>query len=912
MNKVRNFMENCKKHPRLLLTAAILVSAVIVYYQYIFGSSIFMFNDIGSDTQQQYIMQYNTIVNHLRDGNFSFWDFNNGFGTSMFQLTIADPSLWVLYLLGAVFGPKSCAYLLIYLHMGKMILAGLAAYYFLSSFSLSKRSRCLAAYMYAFNGFLIVWGQHYQFSMVMVLLPCLLAVVEKAVQSRKFSLKLPLMTAAVVFYSYYTGYMSLILCGTYVIFRLIAMELSWKERFCQACKHALAMLLGVGMALVTLLPNYYLVSNVSSRLSSGMTVWQRLYSAFTKFPKGYYKTIVSRLFSSNLEGIGNGVSPYSGYGNYYEAPNVFFSTLFVILLIQFVILIPKISKKRKEMILWYAAGILAAATLTIMSFSVILNGFAYPISRHTFLMMPLFAYIAARSMDEILRAKCLNRVGIFLTGLLMIAFYLYGFRNASTTAAKLNNIILCGTGLLMIAVLVYAVYGKHGRMSVKGGTCMMLCLCALTGMNVICDSHITARHRSEVQKGSEEYFEYLYGDDIQELMEYVGQNDSDFYRMEKNYAQASLCMESCAQNYRGISTYNSTMNKNILEFVQKMFSELEYKNTAHLTYTQVTRDYAFANLFGIRYLISNHLDENNTGYHFVKQFGTLYLYESNQETSMGHLYTKTIDSSTYENLAMTVGNDRDTLVSQMAVIDKKDDLTVSSSKLQELERKAAPAIIDYTGLHTEGVSCSETESTISFNTAFCTIPLKQGVQTDTDGTTMEFDIQMNQTSNIFFTIDGNRNEYDLIANTPLRIALTIPRDAASIEIEVRVPNPEAVISGIHFWEQNINAEFTAKPIQVDAVKNDSLVTGTIQAEEKSLAVLTIPYEDGWTAELDGKPVELIRADYGFNAFYVEQGEHTFTLKYRQPMLLEGVAISIAFWVMYLGVCLLVIKSNKKK
>ena len=37
-----------------------------------------IFNDIGSDTWQQYIMNYTSIVNHLRDGSFSLWDFNNG------------------------------------------------------------------------------------------------------------------------------------------------------------------------------------------------------------------------------------------------------------------------------------------------------------------------------------------------------------------------------------------------------------------------------------------------------------------------------------------------------------------------------------------------------------------------------------------------------------------------------------------------------------------------------------------------------------------------------------------------------------------------------------------------------------------------------------------------------------------
>ena len=44
-----------------------------------------IFNDIGSDTWQQYIMNYTSIVNHLRDGSFSLWDFNNGLGINQFN-----------------------------------------------------------------------------------------------------------------------------------------------------------------------------------------------------------------------------------------------------------------------------------------------------------------------------------------------------------------------------------------------------------------------------------------------------------------------------------------------------------------------------------------------------------------------------------------------------------------------------------------------------------------------------------------------------------------------------------------------------------------------------------------------------------------------------------------------------------
>ena len=50
----------------LLLSA----SCSFMFRDYLYGNDLMIFNDIGSDTWQQYIMNYTSIVNHLRDGSF--------------------------------------------------------------------------------------------------------------------------------------------------------------------------------------------------------------------------------------------------------------------------------------------------------------------------------------------------------------------------------------------------------------------------------------------------------------------------------------------------------------------------------------------------------------------------------------------------------------------------------------------------------------------------------------------------------------------------------------------------------------------------------------------------------------------------------------------------------------------------
>ena len=144
-----------------------------------------VFNDIGSDTWQQYIMNYTAIVNDIRDGSFSLWDFSNGMGVNLFNFNLFDPFLMLLYGLGVILGP---AHMLMYLNLiqiVKMLTAGLAFYWFLSQFYFSPGAKLVASYAYGFSGFLLVWGQHYQFGTAVIYLPLLLLFCEKFIQKKR-------------------------------------------------------------------------------------------------------------------------------------------------------------------------------------------------------------------------------------------------------------------------------------------------------------------------------------------------------------------------------------------------------------------------------------------------------------------------------------------------------------------------------------------------------------------------------------------------------------------------------------------------------------------------------------------------------------------------------------------------------
>ena len=85
-----------------------------------------------------------------------------------------------------------------------------------------------------------------------------------------------------------------------------------------------------------------------------------------------------------------------------------------------------------------------------------------------------------------------------------------------------------------------------------------------------------------------------------------------------------------------------------------------------------------------------------------------------------------------------------------------------------------------------------------------------------------------------------------------------------------------------------NVELCKNPIS----KMTNTITADITNDEDRILVLNIPYQDGWTAYVDGVKTDVVRANTMFMAIDLPKGEHMITLKYNTPGLLPGLILSI--------------------
>lgn len=756
---------NKESQTRLLLLAALFVSCLFIFRSYLFGDSVLVFDDVGGDTWQQYTMHYASIVNHLRAGNFSLWDFTNGMGTNMFSLSLFDPSLMLLYLIGVILGPAHMLFYLVWLQILKVLVAGWVFYLFLSEFTYSRQARFLAAFAYGLNGYLMVWGQHYQFGMVTIYLPLILLFEEKFLRGEKGKGLFPVAVFLSGIYSVYFSYMSLIAAGFYLLFR-IAMEeeLNWKQRLRKFLSGCGQMILGIGMSLVVFLPIAATLMN-SSRITSGEDgIGALIKACFSCYSIAYYKCLLIRPFSTNLENLQTlGDGKYEGLVNYYEDPVLFCSTLAVLFAVQFLFVLWRSQEKKRVKIAVYAASALTVILVLLPLGGIAFNAFTDPTNRYTYILMVLMLIIFAWTWDYLRTGGKNSRIPLAVTAVLMIRAYVIGYEQSIFKEYRFNALVLAVTGSVMV-LCILCLGCIRGNLKVRRMAAGIMTAALL--INVVSEGGITYVDRVVLKKSdtpaekiadqmeiyasvsqsedSEEksraafykpqtYFTELYRQDIQDALNYLKETDPQFYRVEKDYASATCTMDALAQGYRGISTYNSVLNGNLKEFVDVCYPELYYMDQNRYAFWPNAEDNFLAAFTGVRYLLSKSGDLDSSKYELMQQFGGIYLYRNVQEAATARFYVNTISEDSLKELCNE--ENRETLLENSLALEDGREIE-DLSDLEEISdaQKKSSVVLNAP----EKDSCiTGTVSAWADGYVLCMIPYENGWTVSVDGEEVE-------------------------------------------------------------------------------------------------------------------------------------------------------------------------------
>ena len=89
-------------------------------------------------------------------------------------------------------------------------------------------------------------------------------------------------------------------------------------------------------------------------------------------------------------------------------------------------------------------------------------------------------------------------------------------------------------------------------------------------------------------------------------------------------------------------------------------------------------------------------------------------------------------------------------------------------------------------------------------------------------------------------------------------------------------------------------------------------TATVSRDKPNLVFFSIPYDKGWSATVNGKPVEIEKVNVGFMAVEVPEGDSTIRFDYETPGLLTGLGVTICaalIMLIYLVIWLFISRKN---
>jgi uncharacterized membrane protein YfhO len=640
--------------PLFVLFVALALVVTGVLSEFLFGDKLLLFTDIGSDTFYSYYAAYYFFTSQISSFQLSFWTFNIGAGSSVLILYqfLYDPFSVIFYFGGA----ENISRLIVWVFVLKIFCAAMFAYLYFNYLGIGKYASIVSSLLFAFNGFLMCFSQHYFYASWVVFLPLFLYTIEIWIRTNK-SLPMVFCVSFLVLNIAIFWQMS-VFCFIYILFRS---AFEWgkysKQEWCiRLIRLSGIFALGLGISAVLWLPEYYILKT-SPRISMDfLDALVNTASNFLQFNSpDYYRSLLARVFSNNLQGIG---SKYIGFLNYYESIQLYVGILPLLLLPQ---LYSVFSLKAK----WTASFAILAIFIFLVfpGFGQVMNGFQYPTYRWGYNIIMFELLLTALVLDLMLKYKKLNLPVLVISGsvLFICALYLnlYNYNhNLVPHKFLIFKTIEIAALIVCYSILLYSlVYGQKKYLTFSF---LLLIICGELVLEH--QDSFSSTHRSVLNKGIEQDKSVVFFDYGKQAVKKLKISDPTAYRIEKNHWVLSL-NDAFIQNYFGLDSYNSINSEAYISFLKKFDYPLRNLNIVNWN----SLDYPYlADVLGVKYHLTkngNVLPHNVT---FVENVGDVSIYLRNSYLPFGFTYDSYMLESTFNQLSRY---DRERALLQGVVLD---------------------------------------------------------------------------------------------------------------------------------------------------------------------------------------------------------------------------------------------------
>lgn len=546
-------------------------------------------------------------------------------------------------------------------------------------------------------------------------------------------------------------------------------------------------------------------------------------------------------------------------------------------------------------------GIVLSAFVVFKLLSFIMNGFMYGEEKAIIPLIPIALLLTAELVKRVfdknisIRFWVLMNIGVILGGAVFIFIY------------KGSNYMLFSIVDIIVVNAAYFIYNKRGNatafISVISAIALLLC----TAVNL----YDTLCLRDDLIKVDKEYLKEVENTDF-------SINDENLYRVSQ-YADESLTLNKVyGEDYYQTTVYSSLENQFYNHFYYDEFqNEMPHRISEMVS---ETLNPFFGSYMGKKYLfVENDMLKSESinipnGYKEVKKGNSITLFENDNVMPLGYASSKLMSRSQYDKLAypynMKALMDYTVVDEDIAEI-SVDGVEDNGSDLADELFKELPDNIRY-DKENNTVYVNTTENKKS---AFKTSGTKNAYDLDKCVVNLETPIDdclvitckadnkiSKKPTDIYLTINGIKNKLTdpewKYYNDNEKFCFVLSSNEPIKSIVLHFSKGEYKLSDWKFY--------TVKKSELEGLKNSvdefiidksktngDVFEGTINvSQDNSYFKLTVPFDKGFSAYVDGEKTDIQIVDSAFIGFKISKGNHSIKIVYTAPLLNVAKIISL--------------------
>lgn len=842
LKQKRTFSDWIKDNMAILLAfiipVVIMIGVYIIREIYPFGDQMYL----RSDMYHQYAPFYEELYSKLTSGGSLTYSWNIGGGinfTALYAYYLASPINLLLGLApeGHIIEIMSA------IIIAKIGLSSAACTYYLKKhFNVKGLSVAVFGVFYGLSSYFAAFSWNIMWLDCMILLPIIILGLERLVKERKCFLYCISLGIA-IFSNYYIAIMLCIFSVLYFIVLLLC-DNAKKDRkyYITTFKNfALYSVIAGGMAACILIPE---ILALQTTVSGDMNFPDTLVNYFS----------ILDMLSRSLINVETAI--FSAHD-----PNLY-CTVAVFVLIPLYAICSKVDKKEKACKIGLIILFFISFNTNIPNY--IWHGFHFPNSlpaRESFIYIFLILVMGYEAMLHLksFTSRQFNAAVAGAVGLILIIEKLYVSDDYSF------EIIYTSLAFIGLYYLVGTLYRKNYTKKSVIIYLLFVVAIAETAINT---------EQTAVGKTSRTY----YVEDNAAIENMVAkanedEGDNSFFRIEKVEGSRRTKNDAAWHQYRGLSTFTSTTNASLADFLGYMGTE---KSTNSYSYFGATP--LFSSMFSVKYVFSNYLleDTDLCSLYASDEGASRYMYKNNYTLPLGFMVPKDLND-TWEvagNNPFAIQNQFVEETTGISDLFKQVRVTVSGSTVT-VETENAGHIFIYLTTYTEKIYTNIAQA---------------------DGTYV---------SNNNYSGLKHRHVVDL-GEVPANSIITItPDDSSLTNLQLYAYNFDTNAFKAAYEKLN------AHPYDITTFE-DNYICGDITADEDGLMYTSINYDKGWTAYVDGEKTDIVAFKDALVAVPVKAGTHKVEFKYTPPGLVIGICISVFFVLLLIGIIIYYrVKKNKK-